>query len=117
MVDSTQACLSPLIPEARNADQESETAEPLGLPVLFAVFVDIVDLGEVEDAVSPALPDSVLLTVSSVVPTVTSETVSAITTVNASSNIVYEVLKHAQVDKTHANVTQQHCTGKCDIFI
>ena len=107
----------PPTPEARNADQEAKIAELLGLLVQVAVFVDLVDPGEVEDTVSPALLDPVPLTVSSVVPTVTSETVSAITTVTASSNIAYEILKQAQVDKTPATMAQQHPMGKGDKFI
>ena len=56
-------------------------AEPLGSPVQVAVSVDLVDPGELEDATSPVIPDLVPLTVSSVIPTITCETVSAITTV------------------------------------
>ena len=67
-----------------------------------------------EDAVSPALPDPVLVAVPSVVPTVTSKTVSAITTVTALSNTVYKILKQAQVDKTQANVAKQHPIGEGD---
>ena len=62
------------------------------------------ELGKEEGTASPALPDSVPLTVSSVVPAVTSETVSEITAVTESKNIVYAILKQAQVDKTKANV-------------
>ena len=65
-----------------------------------------------EEAALPALLHSVPLTVSSVVSTITSETVSIITTVTESNNIVYAILKQAQVDKTKANVAQQLPTGK-----
>ena len=70
-----------------------------------------------EDIVSTALPDPVLLTVSPVVPTVAFETVSAITTITALSNNVYEILKQAQIDKTKANMSQEHPIGKGDTFI
>ena len=67
--------------------------------------------GGAEDIVSLALLDAAPLTVSSVVPTVTSETISAITTITALSNNVYEILKQAQIDKTPANMAQQHPMG------
>ena len=71
-----------------NAGQEAGIAGPLGSPVQVTVSVDLADPGEAEDIVSPAILDPVPLTVSSVVPNVTSETVSAITTVTALSNKV-----------------------------
>ena len=107
----------PPIPEARNARQEAGSAEQLGLPVQVVVSVDLVDQEKAEDAISPALPVPVSLNVSSVVPTVTSETVSAITTITTSSNNVYEIFKQAQIDKSQANMAQQHPMGKGDNFI
>ena len=47
--------------------------------------------------------NQVPFTVSLVMPTVTSETISAITIVAATSNIIYEIFKKALIDKTHAN--------------
>ena len=51
------------------------------------------------------------------VPTVTSETVSVITTATEPNNIVYAILKQVQVDKTKAKVAQQPPTGKGKNFI
>ena len=89
----------PPIPKARNAGEEAWTAaESLGSPVQVTVSVALADPGEVGDVVPPALPDPVPLTFSFVVPTITSETVSAVITIPASSNKVYEILKQAQID-------------------
>ena len=70
--------LFPHILEAENAEQEAGTAEPLGSPAQVAVSVDLDDPVEAEVPASPTLLDPILITVSSVVPTVTSETVSVI---------------------------------------
>ena len=87
------------------------------MPVQVAFSVDPVDPGRAEEVASPALSDSVPFTVSSVVPAITSETVSEITTVTESDNIVYAILKEAQVDKTKANEAQQPPIGKGKHFI
>ena len=87
------------------------------MPVQVAVSVDQADLLEAEDTASCVLLVSVPLTVSSLVPTITSETVSAITTVTESNNIIYEILKQAQVHKTQTNVAQQPPIEKGENFI
>ena len=50
-------------------------------------------------------------------PTVTFETISAITTVTALNNLVYEILKQAKMDKTQPDVALQNLMGKGDNFI
>ena len=50
-------------------------------------------------------------------PTVTTDTVSAVTIIPESNNIVYEILKQAQVDKAQANVAHWHPTGNDEHFI
>ena len=75
------------------------------------------ELGKAEEAALPALLDSVPYTVSSVVPTVTSETVSEFTTVTELDNIIYAIPKQDQVPTTKANAAQKPPTGKGDNFI
>ena len=69
------------------------------------------------EAASPVLLDSVLVMFSSVVPTITLEKVLVITTVTELNNVVYAILKQAQVDRTMTKVAQQPPTRKGKNFI